>query len=118
MTNENVLPFAFLDSITDKSKASCGVIDGSFIIKMGAAKYLSNRINDIIIPKIVSIFPIAQTEDAQYGIEVLNISYVVGELIATIISEGKKQKKSIAELLTNIRKLSDKALKYSLPLPK
>ena len=59
--------------ITDKSKASWGVIEGLFIIKIGAAKYLSNSKKDIITPKKVRVLPSAQTEDAQYGIEALNI---------------------------------------------
>ena len=38
--------------------------------------------------------------------------------MATIISDGKKQMKSTPELRKNILKLSESALKYSLPLEK
>ena len=73
-TKERVLPLAFFVIMVDKSKASWGVMEGSFIIKIGAAKYLNNKIKDINIPKIVRALPSAQTEDAQYGIAVLSIS--------------------------------------------
>ena len=38
--------------------------------------------------------------------------------MATIISDAKKQMKSTPELRKNILKLSESALKYSLPLEK
>ena len=64
-TKAEVLPFAFFVIITDKSNASLGEIEGSLIIKIGAAKYLISITNDVAKPKMVNVFPIAQTEDAQ-----------------------------------------------------